>query len=54
MLSCTSERNPCCGPNSATTSTPGVGERDIDDVMEPFVDGGRIADETDTLPAQPI
>ena len=29
-------------------------ERDIDDVMNPFVDRSWIADETDTLPTQSI
>ena len=34
MLSCTSERNPCCGPKIAASVTPGARREPIDDVAE--------------------
>ena len=49
MLSCTSDRKPCCGPNSAVTSTPVIGEREIDDVLQLMIDRCGIADEADAL-----
>jgi hypothetical protein len=48
MLSCTSERKPCCGPKSAVA----VGEEQIDDVTEAVIDRCGIADEADALAAQ--
>ena len=48
MLSCTSERNPCCGPKIAAERDVRILEQPIDDVREARVDRRRVADEPDT------
>ena len=47
MLSCTSDRKPCCGPKIAPTVTPGDVHQRIDDVRVVGVDRRGIGDDAD-------
>jgi hypothetical protein len=51
MFSCASDRNPCCGPNSAATRIRACGET-VGDVPQLAVDRCRVADHPDPAPGE--
>ena len=53
MLSCTSDRNPCCGPKMAASLAVGRAAQPIGDVPELAVDRRRIADDADAAAVEP-
>ena len=53
MLSCTSDRKPCCGPKMRADRDARRVHQRVDDVREVRVDRRRIGDDADPAAAQP-